>query len=180
MHGKIFVELKKFVESQSGPDAWSQLLSDAGLGSKMYMPVTEYPDQEIVAIVSAASRATGKSIPELLEAFGEFIVPALLGMYYSLINPEWKTLDVIEHTEDSIHKVVRIKNPGALPPQLKTTRISANEVKLLYSSPRKMCSIARGIARGLARRYDEQLTITETQCMNNGSSRCELTFRVTG
>lgn len=177
MHGKIFVELKKFVDTKFGGDTWSKLLADAGIGNKMYMPITEYPDQEAAAIVGAASRATGKSATEIMESFGEFIAPALLDMYRTLIQPEWRTLDVIEHTEDHIHQVVRVKNPGAKPPKLKATRLSPDEVKLVYTSQRKMCAVARGIGKGVAAHYNESITITEPACMLRGSSQCEISFR---
>lgn len=178
MHGKIFVELKKYVDTTFGGDTWNKLLVDAGVGGKMYMPITEYPDQEVVAIVGAAVRATGKDASEILESFGEFIAPALLEMYRTLIQPEWRTLDVIEHTEDHIHQVVRLKNPGARPPQLKAERISPDEVKLTYTSQRKMCAVARGIGKGVAAHYHEDITITEPVCMLRGASRCEISYRL--
>lgn len=177
MHGKIFVELKKFVDSKYGPDTWGKLLADAGLGGKVYLPVTDYPDREIVSIVTTASTATGLSATVLLEDFGEFIAPALLSMYHSLIDSNWKTLDIIENTENSIHTVVRVKNPGAAPPKLQATRTGPDEVKLVYTSARKMCAVARGIAKGLARHFNEEISITETTCMNRGASKCEIIFR---
>ena len=45
MHGIIFGELKKLVDTRLGGDTWRELLKDAGLAAKVYMPVTEYPDE---------------------------------------------------------------------------------------------------------------------------------------
>jgi len=53
----------------------------------------------------------------LLEDFGALSRRILIDMYWALIEPEWKTLDLLEHTEEAIHKVVRLKNPGAQPTQ---------------------------------------------------------------
>jgi hypothetical protein len=34
-------------------------------------------------------------------------------MFGHLLLPEWKTIDVIDNTEGTVHTVVRVKNPGA-------------------------------------------------------------------
>jgi hypothetical protein len=174
MHGIIFVELKKYINTKLSSEAWNKLLQESGIGPKIYMPIQEYPDQEVVALVSAISKMAEKPIPAILEDFGEFMAPDLLRMYRSLIKPEWKTLDLIEHTGETIHKVVRIKNPGATPPELKCSRPSPDEVVITYSSPRKMCAIAKGLAKGVAKHYNERVLVTETNCMLRGNPSCTI------
>ena len=178
MHGLIFAELKKFVDAQLGTGAWTNLLQKSGLSAKTYVAVQEYPDAEIVALVTTASQLTSIPVPDLLEAFGRFIVPDLLKSYGALLDKKWKTLDVIEHTENTIHRVVRLRNPGAKPPELVCRRPSEDEVMIHYASPRKMCSVAKGIARGVADHFSEQVEISELSCMHNGGSSCEISVRV--
>jgi hypothetical protein len=115
MHGIIFSELRKYAETKHGKETWNTLLRNAGLASKTYLPVQEYPDAEIVAIIGAASSITGLSVSAVLEDFGEFIAPALIKMFGHLLWAEWKTIDVVENTEGTVHSVVRVKNPGAQP-----------------------------------------------------------------
>ncbi len=179
MHGMIFGRLKQFVESQMGPEAWRALLVDAGIGDKIYLASSAYPDSEIVALVQAASAKTGLPAAALLEAFGEYLVPAYLGMYGHLVKPDWRALDLIEHTEETIHKVVRTRNPGATPPVLHCTRISAGELRLEYGSERKLCAVARGIMKGVAGHYKESLDITESACMHKGAPACIMHVRAT-
>jgi hypothetical protein len=61
-------------------------------------------DEELVRLVTTASTATKIPVPELLEDFGRELVPMYLSMYGHLLKPEWRTLDVVEHTEETIHK----------------------------------------------------------------------------
>jgi len=178
MHGIIFSELKKYVDIKFGGSTWNDLLDESGVSSRVYAPVKIYPDQDIAALVSAASRMTTIPVPDILEDFGQFIVPDLIKVYGHLSKPEWKTLDFIEHTEETIHRVVRLKTPGADPPALQCNRLSPDEIVLIYSSPRKMCSLAKGIAKGVARHYNEQIIMTETACMLQGSSRCEISIKL--
>ena len=177
MHGIIFSEMKKYVDTKLGGNAWNELLKSAGLGVRFYTPVQSYPDEEAVAIVSAAAQATGMEAASILEDFGEFIVPDLVSMFKTMIKTDWKTLDLIEHTENVIHKAVRVQNPGADPPKLVCSRPNADEVVIRYSSPRKMCSVAKGIAKGVAKHYGQRVSITEPRCMLKGSPTCEIRVR---
>ena len=178
MHGLIFAELKKYVDHVLGPQAWEPLLAKAGLAGKLYMPVSTYPDTEAVALVTAASATTGLPADTVLQGFGEFIAPDLLRMYGSLLPREWKTLDILEHTEETIHRVVRAQTPGADPPKLVAKRSSAQEVVITYTSERRMCGVAKGIVRGIAKERGEGVAISETTCMLAGADRCELVVRL--
>ncbi|HEX5725849.1 MAG TPA: heme NO-binding domain-containing protein [Longimicrobiaceae bacterium] len=177
MHGIIFAELKKYVDARHGGDTWRTLLREAGLGAKMYVPVTEYPDAEAAAIVAAASRATGTPAQAILEDFGEFIAPDLLAMYRALVKPEWRTLEVLENTEETIHRVVRLKNEGARPPEIRAVRTAPDEVTVHYGSERRMCGVTIGIVRGMAAHYGEQVSVRETACMHRGADACEIVVR---
>ncbi len=178
MHGIIFAELKKYVDTKFGGDTWNTLLKDSGMWPRAYLIVQEYPDQEAVALVSSASKMTGKPVPAILEDFGEFVAPALVNMYSSLIKPEWKTLDLIGGTEEVIHRVVRMKNRGAKPPELKCRRPGPDEVVITYSSPRKMCAVAKGVAKGVAKYYKERVRVMETSCMLAGSPSCQISVKL--
>ena len=177
MHGIVFGELKQYVTARLGPDAWDQLLADAMIGPKLYLAVQDYPDEEIGAILQAASKRTALDPSAILQDFGEFIGPHLMRMYHASIQPSWKTLDVIEHTEERIHKMVRWQHRGARPPYLATTRRSEDEIVIHYSSARRLCSFAKGIAFGIAQHYREKLAISELTCMLRGAATCEITVR---
>ena len=109
--------IKEVCGQQAGAGGRTELLASAGLGNKFYMATQEYPDAEVVALVTAASHKTKIPANDLLEAFGEFITPSLLRMFGHLAKPSWRTLELIENAEEAIHSVVRISNPGAKPPQ---------------------------------------------------------------
>jgi len=178
MQGIIFLELKKYVDLRWGKSAWSALVADSGLMGRTYFPIHEYPDEEAVALVGTVSKTTGATVPAILEDFGEFIVPDLLQVYRSLIHSKWKTLDLIENTEKMIHRVVRLQNPGARPPELIAERKNPTEVAIRYRSSRRMCGIAKGLARGVAKHYGEQLAIDEPQCMHAGAAECVIELRL--
>jgi hypothetical protein len=178
MHGIVHAELQKFVIARHGRPAWQELLKLAGLGTKTYLTSQQYPDADIAALVTHAATMTGKPASDLLEEFGEFIAPDLIDMYRPILKPEWRTLDLLEHTEATIHSVVRLRNPGAAPPQLRCRRTAPAEVHLSYDSDRKMCAVARGIVRGVAKHFGESVTIVESACMHRGAPSCEISIKL--
>ena len=177
MHGVIFLELRRFVDTGYGEKAWPGLLEKAGLQGRMFLATNSYPDADLSAILKVACEATGQSAAALLEAFGAFIVPSLARIYAAFIPPEWKMLDLLENTETTIHRVVRIREAGAQPPRLKCSRVSKNEVQITYDSPRRLCALAKGIIRGLAAHYRTEATITESACMHAGQPACTLVVK---
>jgi hypothetical protein len=178
MHGIVHAELQKFVIARHGRPAWQELLKQSNVGTKAYLVSQHYPDSDVIALVTTASRMTGTPVPQLLEDFGEFIVPDLVDMYRPFLSPDWRTLDLLEHTEGTIHRVVRLRNPGATPPELRCRRLSAGEVRVSYNSARKMCALARGIIRGLAKHFEETVQIEEGACMHRGAPSCEISVRL--
>jgi len=178
MHGLIFAELRKYVEDRLGTGSWKKLTETAGLGNKSYLSSQVYPDEDVGALVTTASKLTGIPAQALLEDFGAFIAPDLVGMFRSLLKTTWRTIDVIDHTEETIHKVVRTGHPGAQPPELRTKRDRPDQVTVIYSSPRKLCSIAKGICKGMATHFGETIAIEEETCMLTGATECRLVVRL--
>jgi hypothetical protein len=118
-----------------------------------------------------------RAVEAILEDFGEFMAPDLMAMYRRLIRPEWRTLDVLVNTEQAIHQVVRPRNPLAWPPPLRCARPTPEEAVIAYTSPRRLCALARGIIRGIARHYRERVEIAEATCMHRGAAPCVLSVR---
>ena len=49
MHGIILAELKQYVDTKYGKETWGVLLKNAGLGSRVYVHIRAYPDEEVAA-----------------------------------------------------------------------------------------------------------------------------------
>lgn len=170
MHGIIFNQLRSYAQARLGEQGWESVLREAGLPSRMYLAFQAYPDEEAVAIVSAASRLSGRSVRFLLEDFGEFLVPGLLKIYRAHLQPEWTILDIVEHAE-RIHERVR-RDPNAAPPRLECQRLDATTTRVVYASPRKLCGVGIGFVRGLASELRQPVDVQEKQCMHEGAPHC--------
>ena len=178
MHGIVFEELREYVWRTHGPEEWALLLGEAAPGRRFYAPDTGYPDEELEALLAEISKRTGAGRSELLQKFGTFIAPTLLDLYRPLLSEQWGLLDLLEHVEETIHRVVRLDDPSAAPPQLRVERPNESRAVLHYSSERRMCDLAKGIIVGLQDEYSQEVAITDLACMNNGDPECTIEISI--
>lgn len=178
MNGIVFIEISKFAQSRLGEQAWQEMPRLAGVPSRTYYRVADYPDEEAFALLSALSATLGEPTATVLESLGEFIAPDLMRMSRHWVEPNWKTIDLIVNTEKTIHEMLRSEGSHTNPPRLHCVRSGAQEVVVTYDSPRKMCLLAKGIIKGVARHYEETIAIAEPACMLRGAAACQLIVNV--
>ncbi len=176
MHGLIYLELQKFVKQVASAETWAALHEELGIPLSSYSPAQCYPDEVAMGLVGVASTRLAVPIPELLRAFGKHLGPTLVRLYAGVIDPRWRTLDLLENTERMIHSAVRVADPNARPPHLQCTRTTANEVIIVYASARKLCHLADGIIAGIAEHFNEHVVVSHDACMYSGAPYC--TFHV--
>jgi len=175
VHGLIFFYLHKFAERFSA--ASRSGTGSSSIGDQKHLPSGVYPDADAAAMLGDLAAASGRPLPDIVTAFGEFLAPHLVKVAGTFIEPDWKTLDLIEHTEAIIHRMVRSTNPGAAPPVLEVFRSAPDEIQVVYSSRRHLCALATGIMRGLATHFQERVTIEEPSCMLRGDPFCSFVVR---
>jgi predicted hydrocarbon binding protein len=177
MHGLIFSELKKYVETKFDAKTWDTLQEKAGLKGNLYLAASVYPDNDLLSLVTTACQMTGVDAQTILEDFGDFIAPDLIRQYSFLIKPEWTLVDFLCNTEDTIHKIVRF-HPGVAPPQLMVRRLADDRVTISYDSKRKMCALLKGIVKGAAKHFNKSVSIVESRCMLQGDPECTVHVQV--
>ena len=167
-------ELQAFITSRAGTSGWRNVTRTAGLGERNYLAHGSFPDTEATAILASASTELSLPQSELLRAFGQHLVTPFFDTYRRLLRPEWRTLDVLIHTESVLHDVVARTQPGAHPPALLVVPAAPFQVVVHYRSVRRMCHLAVGIIEGLSEWFNEPLQVTQRRCMLEGDPECQL------
>ncbi|MFB6130984.1 MAG: heme NO-binding domain-containing protein [Salinigranum sp.] len=174
MHGIVLKQLKDFVVETEGLDAWQAVLEEAGLSGSVFVPVTEYPDEDVLALVAAATELTGSDPEVLLEAFGRFLVGPLVETYGVHVDREWTGLELVANVERYIHEALRAKRLSTYtPPKLEAEWRGDDSVGVVYRSERGFCHLARGIIVGVGRHFEEPFDVEETACVHDGDGHCE-------
>ena len=175
MHGIVLKGLKDFVVSEYDRETWQAIQHEAGVGGKVYVPLTEYDDADVLNLVGAAAEMTGKNVPTLLDEFGQFLVPPLVETYGVHVEAEWTGLELLANVEEYIHTALRSKQLSTYtPPNLESEWNGTDQVRITYGSERELCALAKGLIRGVGEYYGEPLTVQEPSCMLDGDEQCEI------
>ncbi|MDR6764406.1 hypothetical protein J2Y38_004639 [Flavobacterium sp. 2755] len=174
VHGSIFFLLKKFITKELSAASWDILNAQAGTGPISFSITENYPIETMNLLLENASEMTGVSRHLLMEQFGRYLVNDLFALYKDYIRPEWRTLDVILHTEPVMHGAVRKLNSTANPPVLNVSQINDKLLIIDYFSQRRMASLAIGIIRGISEYYGEADKIKITPMTDADDQRVQI------
>lgn len=173
MKGIVFNLLEELVRRDFGEDAWDDLLDDAGLDGA-YTSLGSYADDELFALVGAASEATGRSPEDLIRWFGRESMPAYVGAHPDFFAGHASTRPFLLTINDLIHPEVRKLYPGAGVPDFEYDTSSDEVLVMYYRSRRRLCAFAEGLIEGAAQHYGQTVSIAQPQCMHHGDDHCVL------
>lgn len=175
MKGIVFNLLQEVVSRQYGEDVWDDLLDKAG-ASGAYTSLGNYPDTEILALVTAASNRTGLPEGEVLRWFGRQAMPILAESYPDLFSAHASSRPFVNGVNSVIHAEVRKLYPGAECPHFRMREDDDGALVMEYLSSRKLCALAQGFVEGAADFYGETVDFRHDQCVHRGDARCTFTI----
>ena len=173
MHGVIFTSLRDFVAAAAGTEAVEEVLRD-----EVYLLSESYDDEHLINLIGRATEVTGRPADELVHDFGAFTAQRTFTRLYPAffaISPSAR--EFLLTVETRIHELVRATIPNARPPALGVTELGPEGVSIVYSSPRRLCALLRGLVVGTASHYGETAEIDETSCMHRGADACRFEIR---
>ncbi|MBF0368545.1 MAG: heme NO-binding domain-containing protein [Magnetococcales bacterium] len=182
MHGFVFHKLQEFFLSRADGKSWAAVVANINQRPRAFHVGMIYPDEVFVSLFQSMAAQLNLDPYQAMVAFGRFMAKTLVetGGLLGLIQPGWKTLDVIENTKHLIHSALHSYNPQLQPPDIRCVRLRSNEVAIAYQSPRKLCGVVKGIVMGLADYFGEQVDIHENICMLKKGRLCRINVRLLG
>jgi hypothetical protein len=173
VHGVIFTSLRDFVGATRGAAAVDEIF-----GEDFYLLSESYEDEQLVALIERATAVTGADPADLLHDFGVFTAErTFTRLYPAFFASSPSARAFLLTVETRIHELVRATVPDVNPPQLDVTELGHDGVSIVYTSPRKLCVLLRGLTEGTARHYGETAAIDELSCMHRGDSSCRFDVR---
>lgn len=177
MKGIIFNLLEQVVTESHSEDEWDALLDDADLGGA-YTSLGNYDDEELVALLTAATDRWDQPLDDVLRWFGRTAMPILASDYPTFFEGHETLASFLATINDVVHAEVTKLYPDAVVPVFGFEEGSAGEVRLVYTSARHLCPLAEGFIAGAADRFGETVTIEQPECMLRGDDRCVIECRV--
>jgi hypothetical protein len=174
VHGLIFASFRDYLVTEHG----AALANEVTAGEPQYTLSEAYPDEQFLALLERTRVQTGMSQDELLFEFGVFTAEKTFARLYSVLFKASATArDFLQTVETPIHDVVRVALPASRPPQLAVTDHGEDGLEIVYTSPRRICAMLRGLVEGTGRVYGETIEIDEPECMHRGASACRFELR---
>lgn len=175
--GVIFNLLEHVVTEARGSDTWETLLDDTGLDGA-WTSVGSYPDDDLLALVTAASARLEIPANDLIRWFGKASLPLLADRYAQFFEGHSSLATFLPTLNDVIHAEVRKLYPEATVPTFAFIEIGDTRVVMVYDSPRKLCALAEGFVEGAAEQYSEKASIDQPECMLRGDGRCLMVVEI--
>ncbi len=179
MKGIIFNLLQETVSHEYGADTWDALLETTGLDGA-YTSLGNYPDEQLVALVGAASAALKLPADAVVRWFGGRALPILARKYPAFFQRHRSTRSFILTLNGIIHPEVRKLYPGADTPDFEFDASSPEVLVMTYRSKRKLCALAEGLIEGAAHEFHETVHIEHPECMHRGDPHCRLDLAFAG
>ena len=174
MHGLIFASLRDYLASEHG----AEVLNAVTAGEPQYTLSEAYPDEQFLVLLERACERTGLDLETFLFDFGVFTAATTFARLYSVLFKLSPTArDFLLTVETPIHDTVRVAMPDARPPQLEVTDLGEDGLEIVYSSPRRICAMLRGLVEGTGRIYGETIQVAELECMHHGAAACRFALR---
>jgi Haem-NO-binding len=176
VHGVIFTSLREYLTASQG----DEVAADIFAGQPEFLATEAYADEQFLLLIDRATRATGRSVDAFVHDFGVFTaITTFNRLYPAFFSVATSAREFLLTVEARIHELVRATIPNAAPPKLHVTELDGDGVSIVYSSPRQLCVLLRGLVQGTASHYGEQATIEEQACMRRGDPACRFEVRLT-
>lgn len=164
MLGVVFTSLVDMLEETVSPEFADEVLVDANLENDgAYTAVGYYPFSELEKILVVLIEKTGKSLDELLNAFGKYLFNVLADGHASMMADRNSVLSLLETLDNDIHVQVRKLYPDADLPSFSVEQRSENSILLKYHSLHDLYALAEGLIDGAAEYFGEQIEHTVTK-----------------
>ena len=157
MKGIVFTKFIEMVEKQFSISTADNMIEACHLpNGGAYTSVGTYDHQEMVALLVQLSKMTGKPVPELLRAYGNFLFGQLAQLYPVFLNGVTSSLGFAAQLDSVIHVEVLKLYPDAQLPRFDTLSHSPDELKMVYRSDRHLGDLAEGLMEGCIAHFGEQ------------------------
>lgn len=162
MKGVIADCLSELVIKNFGKDKWENILEKTGLDKRTSFAISaDIDDGAILNVLGNTCDVLGITLEQAADAFGEYwakiYAPEIYWAYFS----NWKSAKDCLTDMDRIHERVTRRIANARPPRFDYEWRNENTLIMTYKSKRGLIDIFIGLVRGVARSFNENLTITK-------------------
>jgi hypothetical protein len=179
MKGIVFTEFLEMVEEDHGYEMVDKIIESSDLESNgIYTSIGTYPHSEMVKLLIALNKETRVPLPDLLHKFGRYLFETFKVSYPLFFSGFTNSFDFLNTVENYIHVEVLKLYPDAQLPTFQSEMNGENQMRMVYSSERKMSSLALGLIEKAVEHFQEDAKIEMKNMEEDGSKVLFIITRV--
>lgn len=161
MKGFIFTNFVDFVETSLGLEMVDEMITNCNLQSEgIYSSFSNYDFDELVSLLTYVSKKTNVTPEILLEKFGIFVFPYLIGKHSYIIENYDNAIDLIGGIENHIHiEVKKLYNDADLP-TFRVVEKTEKKLSIIYTSSKGLTYFAIGLIKETLNHFKVNGTVT--------------------
>jgi Haem-NO-binding len=179
MYGLVNKAIEDMVIAHFGQDTWEAIKQKSEIEIEAFLSMESYPDDVTHRLVRAASEILGLSATEIMQAFGEYWVQYTAQEGYGeMMEMGGDNLPEFLENLDALHARVGVLFPKLQPPSFDCTDVEEESLKLHYYSQRQgLAPMVIGLVKGLGKRFDTEVEITQTKSRDGGDNGDEFSVK---
>ncbi|MBW4694503.1 MAG: heme NO-binding domain-containing protein [Lyngbya sp. HA4199-MV5] len=179
MYGLVNKAIEGMIRSQFGDETWDVIKQTAAVPVDVFISMEAYPDDMTHRLVKAASQVLGLPTTDIMQAFGEYWVQYTAQEGYGeLLEMAGDTLPDFLQNLDNLHAHVGVVFPQLQPPSFQCTELEPESLNLHYRSTREgLAEMVIGLVKGLGRRFQTPVNISQIQSRQAGAEHDEFLVR---
>jgi hypothetical protein len=161
MKGFIFTNFIDFVETSLGLEMVDEMITNCNLPSEgVYSSFSNYDFDELVSLLTYVSKKTNVNPEILLEKFGIFVFPYLIGKHSYIIENYDNAIDLIGGIENHIHIEVRKLYNDADLPTFRVVEKTTKKLIVIYNSSKGLTYFAIGLIKETLNHFNVNGSVT--------------------
>ena len=177
MQGLLYHYFQSFVEETAGAGSWHRIRERAAIRDRSFVPWRPYPDEYAPALISALL-AEPKLRPHgrrgLLFRYGRHVGACFRRDFTHYFDRFASAREMLLGIEPVIHGELRRREPSSAPPRLKVMPLPGGRLRLVYTSQRRLCDVARGLVDYIGEVFGDRAIVHESACMESGANACDM------
>ena len=161
MKGFIFTNFIEFIETTHGLELVDEMITNCNLPSEgIYCSFSNYEFDELVSLLTYVSKKTEVNPEILLENFGVFVFPYLIGKHSYIIENYDNAIDLIGGIENHIHiEVKKLYNDADLP-TFRVVEKTTKKLIVIYNSSKGLTYFAIGLIKETLNHFNVKGSVT--------------------
>jgi guanylate cyclase soluble subunit beta len=167
VYGLINSSLQSMIRSKFGDEQWDKVLSASGVPGDSFLSMRSYDDAITYSLVEAASAVLGAPPEDCMEMFGEWwVLETAAKSYGQLLDAAGQDLVQFLININALHDHITGTFIDYVPPEFRVESVEGGRYHIHYISKRQgLTPFVVGLLKGLAKRFDSELTIHSQEAL---------------